>query len=80
MFIDFIDFTQLKSQKKGLISTRPAEVDVARSTRADATQHARPHGRAARAHAAPRWRGDGADAWQGPRESTRMPRSHHVAV
>ena len=30
--------------------------DVARRIRADATQHARPHGRAARAHATHRWR------------------------
>ena len=48
-------------------------------TRADATWHARPRGRASRAHAAPRWRGGGADAWQGPRESTRTPGWRHVA-
>ena len=47
--------------------------DMARGTRADATRHARPFGRTARAHAAPRWRVTSADAWQGPRESTQMP-------
>ena len=43
--------------------------DVARGTRAGATQHARPCGRAARAHAVK----GGADAWQGPYESTSTP-------
>ena len=38
--------------------------DVARGTRADATHHARPRGRAARAHAARRWRA-GAHRWHG---------------
>ena len=33
------------------------EADVARGTRADATRHARPYGRAARAHARLKWRG-----------------------
>ena len=33
------------------------EADVARETRVDATRYARPRGRAARAHAGPRWRG-----------------------
>ena len=47
--------------------------DMARRTRVDATRHARPCGRAARAHAAHRWRSSGVDAWQGPCESTRMP-------
>ena len=55
------------------------EVDVAHRTRTDATRHARPLSRAAQAHAAPRWRVAGADAWQGPRESTRMLEGHHVA-
>ena len=31
--------------------------DVAHGTHADATRYARPRGRAARVHAAPRWRG-----------------------
>ena len=52
--------------------------DVALGTRTDATRHARPHGKAARAHAWRRWRTGGADAWQGPRESTRTPRLRHV--
>ena len=47
--------------------------DVARGTNADVTRHARPHGRAARAHAARRWRTGSADAWQRPCESTRAP-------
>ena len=49
------------------------EADVARGTRTDATGHARPSGRAVQAHAAPRWREGGANAWQGPRESTQTP-------
>ena len=32
------------------------EADMAQGTRADATRHARPHGRATRAHADLRWR------------------------
>ena len=47
--------------------------DVARGTRAHATRHTTPRGRAARAHAAHGWRTSGADAWQGPHESTRTP-------
>ena len=39
--------------------------NVARGTRVDATRHARPCGRAAQG---------GVDAWQGQRESTRMPK------
>ena len=35
-----------------------------RGTRADVTRHRRPRGRAARAHAAPRWHGGGADTRQ----------------
>ena len=46
------------------------EADVARGTRMDATRHARPRGRAAQAHAAPRWCVAGADTWQRPRKST----------
>ena len=38
------------------------EADVARGTCADATRHARPRGRAARAHTGPRWRGHMAGA------------------
>ena len=38
------------------------EADVARGTLADATQHARPCGRAARARVGPRWRGHVAGA------------------
>ena len=52
--------------------------DVARGTHADATWHARPRGRGARAHAARRWCTNGADTCQGPRESTRMPGWCHV--
>ena len=40
----------------------------------DAMRHARPRGKAAQAHAAPRWRVGGADVWQGPRESTWTPK------
>ena len=47
--------------------------DVARGTRTDATQQARPRGRATRAHARHRWRMGGADTWKWPRESTRTP-------
>ena len=43
--------------------------DVARRIRTSVMQHARPRGRAARDHAVQ----GGADAWQGPHESTRMP-------
>ena len=32
------------------------QADMARGTRADATRHARPHGRAARGHVRRRWR------------------------
>ena len=32
------------------------DADVACGTRTDATRHARPRGRAARAHTVPRWR------------------------
>ena len=49
------------------------DADVVCGTRTDATWHARPRGRAARAHAVPRWRVAGVDAWQGLRESTRTP-------
>ena len=79
-FLIFLDFSKIyfdfywfyffiQIAKRGLISVGPAElmfrVDVARGTRADVTWHARPRGRAARAHAAPMWRRGGADAWQG---------------
>ena len=43
--------------------------EVVRRTRTDATRHARPRGRAARAHAVQ----GGADAWQGPHESMCTP-------
>ena len=56
------------------------EADVVRKTHTDATRHARLCGRAARAHAGPRWREGGADAWQGPRESMQTPTWRHVAV
>ena len=52
---------------------------VARRTRTDATRHARPRGKAVRAQTARRWPTGGADAWQGPHESTRTPGWHHVA-
>ena len=42
---------------------------VACRTREDATRHARPCGRATRAHAVQ----GGADVWQGPHKSTRTP-------
>ena len=48
--------------------------NMARGTRAHATRHARPHDRAARAHAVPRWRVAGADAWHGPHESAWTPK------
>ena len=48
-------------------------------TRADVTRHARPRGRGARAHAAPRWHGGGADVGQRSRESTWTPGWHHGA-
>ena len=47
------------------------EADMARGTRTDATWHARPRGRDAQAHTVPRWRVAGANAWKGPRQSTR---------
>ena len=47
--------------------------DVARKTRADATRHARPCGRATRARAAPSRRVAGANTWHKPHESTRTP-------
>ena len=49
--------------------------DVACGIRAGATRHARPCGRAVRAHAMQ----GGADVWHGPHESTRMPEWRHVA-
>ena len=48
-----------------------SRADVACGTRTDATWHARPCGRAVRAHARCRWRTSGADTWQGTHESTR---------
>ena len=48
---------------------------MARGTHKDAMRHARPRGRAARAHVARRWRVHVA----GPHESTQMPRWCHVA-
>ena len=60
--------------------------DVVHGTRADATRHARPRGKAEQAHATRRWRASGAqvrtggaDAWHGRRESTQTPGWHHVA-
>ena len=53
--------------------------EVVRGTRTDAMRHARPRGRATRAHAWRRWRTGCADAWLGPRESTRTPGWPHVA-
>ena len=49
--------------------------DVTHGTRAGATWHARPRGRAARAHAVQ----GGADAWHGPRESMQTLEWRHVA-
>ena len=48
--------------------------DVARGTRADATRYARPRGRASRGPRGTQVARGGADAWQGPRESTQMPK------
>ena len=71
-YLIFINlFPYLKRQKGGNFCMNRGL--MWRGTRADVTRHARPRGRAARAHAAPRWRKGGADAWQGPRESMRMP-------
>ena len=50
------------------------EADVARGTRADATRHARPRGRAARAYARPRWRGHVAGATRVHADSRVAPR------
>ena len=47
--------------------------DMARGTCGDATRHARPRGRAARAHAVRKWSTGGTNAWQGASESTRTP-------
>ena len=38
---------------------------MVRGTRTDATWHARPRGRAMRAHAVSGWHGGGVEAWQG---------------
>ena len=75
-------FPYWKGKNGGFILHRTHAADVAHTadmacgTLADATWHARPHGRAARAHAAPRWRRDGADAWQGHAS----PRGHSVII
>ena len=50
------------------------EADVAYGTRTDATRHARPRGRAARAHAVPRWRGRVGGATQNHAEARVLPR------
>ena len=50
------------------------EADVVRGTRADATRHARPCGRAARAHAGPRWRGHVAGATRVHTDARAAPR------
>ena len=55
------------------------EGDVVRGTCADATQHARPCGKATRAHVRRRRRTGGADTWCWPSKSTRTNGSHHVA-
>ena len=77
----------IKNCKRGVYFGRTAVLmwhararrpDVARGTCADATWHARPHGRAARAHVRHRWRtGHGHVAW--PRESRWTPGWPHVA-
>ena len=86
LYLIFIDFSLFKKRQKwGFILHRTrgtdvaCETHVARGTRADATWHARPRGRAAWAHAEPRWREGGADSWHGPRKSTQTPGWHHVA-
>ena len=64
IFTDFISYS--KSQKRGVFfyRTRGGQVvhgvDVVHGICADATRHARPRGRAARAHTARRWRTSGA--------------------
>ena len=55
------------------------KADVAHGTRTDATRHARLRGRAAQAHAAPRWRVAGADTWQGHAGPRGCPEGRHVA-
>ena len=64
-------------QKKGFNFRRTRRADV---THVDVTRHARSHGRAVQAYAAPRWCRGGADMWQGPHEFTVMPGWRHVAV
>ena len=51
------------------------EADVVRRTRAGATRHARPRGRATQAHVVQ----GGTDAWHGPHESTWTLGWRHVA-
>ena len=51
-----------------------ASTDVVRGTRADATRHARPRGRATRDPRRAQMALGGTDTWQGPHESTRTPK------
>ena len=53
--------------------------DMARGTCTNATLHARPSGRAARAHAKHRWRTGSAHAWPGPL-GQRKPDDHEIVV
>ena len=53
--------------------------NVAHGTNADATRHARPRGRAACGPRKAQVARGGANAWQGPRESTWAPGCRHVA-
>ena len=53
--------------------------DMPRGTRADVTQHARPCGRAARAHAARRWRGHVAGAMRVQANARVAPRGRGLA-
>ena len=56
-FIKFILIFLIKIVKKGgFLFHGPRDADVASGTHADATRHARPRGRAARAHVRHRWR------------------------
>ena len=61
-----MNFYLFKNHKKmGFIFRRTHGGHVAHGTRADATRHARPSGRASQAHAARSWSIGGGDAWQG---------------
>ena len=56
------------------------KADMVCGTRTDATQHARPRGRALQAHTAPRWHVAGANDWQGHTGPRGHPGGRHVAT